>query len=424
MNLKEKFKSAIRRGTGETHILIKENPNVDFSKYIIEAALFDFSYDQQCEPDRDFYIAELIELSGQKEKILPIIYEALKTESNNDWSTEQLFGVAAIFAKQGDEKAKEAVYESYYKYAISGSDWCGQDVIVEIDGLKGLKFIAETKGKFLSENPDKWEDSFFVDNFQEENPKIDVYSELRKFAENNSHIKIYLEMIESRKFKHYKPTKKIYDYKLIKDVIDNGKNVFLSPFALQKLSKKDLKKLANDFLKETNKKKQAQYLSLFSRVKFPLDFSPILEIAEFTHKNKYRLKFFAIEALRFFESGYIRGFAVRNLHSFGSPYNYTNLLIKNYQKGDWELLKKVAEDNEDKDIIHQLACSYIDIYQTNPSKECRKPLEVIYDKTNCGIHRTDLVQILINNKVLSNHIKREIRYDCSKETRKFWKKLK
>ena len=114
MNLKQKFKSAIKRGTGEAHILIEENPKVDFSKEIIKAALFNFAYDQQSEGSRDSYIAELTKLSGQRDKILPLIYKALKTESNDDWSTEQIFDIAAIFAKEGDERAKKAVYESYY----------------------------------------------------------------------------------------------------------------------------------------------------------------------------------------------------------------------------------------------------------------------------------------------------------------------
>ncbi len=72
MNLKQKFKSAIKRGTGETHILIKENPTVDFSKEIIKAAVFNFAYDQQSEGGREFYIAELINLSAQKDKILSL----------------------------------------------------------------------------------------------------------------------------------------------------------------------------------------------------------------------------------------------------------------------------------------------------------------------------------------------------------------
>lgn len=424
MNLKQKFRNAIKRGTGETYLFIKENPTIDSSKAIIKAALFDFSYDQQCEPSRDFYIAELIELSGKKDKILPIIYEALKTESDDDWSIEQIFDIAAIYAKQGDERAKKAVYGNYYKYAIGGSDWCGQDAIVEIDGLEGLKFVTETKGKVLADNPDKWEDSFFVDNFQEENPQIDVYGELRKAASKNSHIKTYLEMIESRKFKPYKSTKKTYDYKYIKDIIDNDTNVYLSRFALEQLSEKDLKKLANDFLKETKKKKQAQYLSLFSEVKFPLNYKPILEIAEFTKTDKFRLKFFAVETLQFFKSEAIRDFAIRNSHSFGSQFNYAKLLIKNYRKGDWKLLKNVVDENKDKDIIHELACSYIDIYRANLSKECKEPIEALYSKTTCGIHRTDLVEILIDNKVLSDQIKEEIQYDCSEETRNIWKKLK
>ena len=121
MNIKQKFRSSIRRGTGEAHILIKENPTVDFSKQIIKGALFNFAYDQQSEGSRDFYIAELIELSAQKDEILPVLFDALKNEETEaDWSTEHLFDVIAVFAKKGDRQAKQAVYECFDRYARKG----------------------------------------------------------------------------------------------------------------------------------------------------------------------------------------------------------------------------------------------------------------------------------------------------------------
>jgi hypothetical protein len=67
MGIRQRFKSAIRRGTGETHLILKENPQVDFSKYIIEADFFNLAYDTQCE-SREEYIVELINLSPQKTK--------------------------------------------------------------------------------------------------------------------------------------------------------------------------------------------------------------------------------------------------------------------------------------------------------------------------------------------------------------------
>lgn len=422
MNLKQKFKSAIKRGTGETHIFIKENPSVDFSKEIIKAALFNFAYDQQSEGGRDFYIAELIELSGQKDKILPIIYDALENESNDDWSTEQLFDIAAIFAKEGDERAKKAVYDNYYKYAMNGADWAGEDAIIEIDGLKGLLYVAETKGKYLSENAESWVDSFFVDDFQKQNLSIDVYQELRKAARTSSFVKKYLETIEEHKFTVYKPNKdkkEIYDYQYVKDRFKN-KYLGIGPRALEKIPKKDLKKLADNLLKETKRSNQEKYLRVFAHAKFPYNYQPILELAKSKNIKKDRLVYFAVEALKFFKAKDIRQFAVGKLSSTDEPEVYVNLLIGNYKKGDWKLLKSIAEKHTNDDVIHSLGADYVDIYEANPTKECKEPLEVIYDKMNCGLHRKDLVKVLIENNVLSDKIRNEIQFDCSEETRKLF----
>jgi hypothetical protein len=86
MTVRQKFKRAIRRGTGETHLIMKDNPQLDFSNEIIKAALTNFAYDAQCEGSRGKYIFELIELSNKKEKIRKAILEGLDTEG-----TEKLF---------------------------------------------------------------------------------------------------------------------------------------------------------------------------------------------------------------------------------------------------------------------------------------------------------------------------------------------
>ena len=50
--LKEKFKNAIKRGTGEAYLLMQENPEVDFSAEIIEAAIKNLAYDPAVEGSR------------------------------------------------------------------------------------------------------------------------------------------------------------------------------------------------------------------------------------------------------------------------------------------------------------------------------------------------------------------------------------
>jgi hypothetical protein len=127
MTVRQKFKSAIKRGTGEAHYLIKDNPQVDFSNDIIKAALTNFAYESQCEGSRGKYIFELIELANKKEKIRKAILEGLATERTDTWALDQLFDLGPQFAKQGDQEARKAIYRKFNKKTIPGSEWAGQD---------------------------------------------------------------------------------------------------------------------------------------------------------------------------------------------------------------------------------------------------------------------------------------------------------
>ena len=68
--IKQRFQSSIRRGTGEAHLIMQQNPTVDFSTDIIKASLTNYAYDGQSEGSRDLYLSELIALSKQHDKIL------------------------------------------------------------------------------------------------------------------------------------------------------------------------------------------------------------------------------------------------------------------------------------------------------------------------------------------------------------------
>jgi len=222
MTIRQRFKSAIKRGTGETHLIMMEYPDVDFSSDIIKASLTNYSYDNQSEGSRADYVFELIELSNQKERIKGEILDGLQREREDTWALDQLFDLAALFAKHGDKEAKKAIYKRFYKKCIQGSEWVGQDKILEIDGLEGLKYIAEMKGKIIDKDPEEWEDSFMVDFFQEENPHIQVYDELENASKNNKYIKIYLDTIKTTKFERVERKEPVYNYQMVTDRIEKN----------------------------------------------------------------------------------------------------------------------------------------------------------------------------------------------------------
>jgi hypothetical protein len=416
MTVRQRFKNAIKRGTGETHLLMKDNPNVDFSSDIIKGALTNLSYDNQSEGSRADYIFELIQLSNQKEKIRQVILKALATERKDTWALDQLFDITALFAKQGDQEAKKAIYKRFYKKTIQGSEWVGQDALIEVDGLEGIKHIAKTKGKIIQNNPEEWEDSWTVDYFQEQNPSIKVYQELEKASRENEYIKTYLDTIKKHKAKFQKRERQKYSYEIVTEKINSKVIVPLPPAGAKELSKTDIKKLADDFLKETDRLKLEKYMRVFDRVKFPYDYQPLLKLAKY--KKNDRLVEFATGSLKFFSGADIREFAIDNLKKVKIPSDYLDLLVSNYKKGDFKLLTEIVARCKNEHDIHSLVYGYINIYEANKTTECKEPLEAIYDKLTCGIHRADIIKILIENKVLSARLKNEIKYDSYEEIRK------
>jgi hypothetical protein len=100
------------------------------------------------------------------------------------------------------------------------------------------------------------------------------------------------------------------------------------------------------------------------------------------------------------------------------------ILISNYAKGDFKILSNIATKFNDEHIIEKLAGIYTDIYKTNKTKECRDPLEILYNKMNCGIHRNGIIEVLIENNVLSDKIKNEIKFDSYLDTRELLDKKK
>ena len=98
--------------------------------------------------------------------------------------------LAVQFHKEGNCESKKALYNSFERNNVEGYQFCGQDQLIEVDGLNGLMKVAETIGKKIIEEND-WEESWRVDDFQKKNKQIAVYNELEKSGKQNKYIEAY-----------------------------------------------------------------------------------------------------------------------------------------------------------------------------------------------------------------------------------------
>jgi len=415
-DLKRRFFDSLKRGTGEAYLITKENPTIDFSSYVIKGVLRNYAYDGQSEPSRAQYIFDLYSLSDKKDKIRNAIIKGLATEQEDTWSLTHLFDLAKLFAQQGDQEMRQAIYDRFCNNPIDGSDWVGYSEILELEGLQGLIFIAEKFGKFIEQNPDVWQDDWIIRYFQEKNPDLAVTKILENHAKENKHVRIYLENIKRTKASQEdhkpKPTKH-------KDIIDEVLNSkpYLSFRRRHDLTESEIETIAQRLVAEKNKKVQEKLLFVFMYYKFPLDSDFILNLAQKKPDYKTRINEFAISSLKFLENNNIRQFGLDKIARSKRPYQFIEILKSNYRTGDYILLTDIVQKSKSEHIIENLARSYIDIFKANSTKECKEPLEALYNKMNCGIHRNDIVRLLLENNVISDKIKNEMKFDSDLETR-------
>ena len=71
--IKRQFLHSLKRGTGEAYLIMRNNPNIDFSNQIKKGVLNICAYNGQCESDRANYIFSLIKQSKQQSKIREIV---------------------------------------------------------------------------------------------------------------------------------------------------------------------------------------------------------------------------------------------------------------------------------------------------------------------------------------------------------------
>jgi hypothetical protein len=422
-NIKRQFLNSLKRGTGEAYLIVKDNPKIDFSNQIIKGALNIYAYDGQCEGNRANYIFDIISISKQKDKIRKAVLQGLETEQDDTWNLTHLFALTKLYAQQNDEEAKQAIYDRFLNNSIEGSDWVGYSEILELDGLQGLLFIAEKFGKHIDQNPDDYQDDWIISYFQEKNQDLKVNEELKKTAKANKYIRLYLDNLKRTKASQEKHKTEFTEYIDIIDEVLNSKP-FISFSRKRNLTDEEINQVAKRLLNETDKSNIEKFLDIFDFYKFPFDSDLILNFAKQKKNSKNSIVDNAIDALKHLKSKSIREFALDKIQNCKNPINYLEILISNYQNGDFNILYDIANKTNDEHKIEQLARIFTDIYEANNTQECKVPLEILYDKMNCGIHRNGILKILLKNNVLSEKIKEEIKFDSDLETREILDKEK
>jgi hypothetical protein len=418
--VKQLFKKAIARGTGDAFLIMEQNPLLDFSAIIIKAAKQPLSYDPQCEGSRTWYIHQLIKKSSKQENIIDAVLQQLAIQKTDIWSLNQLCELALCFYRDGYRSAKTTIKKRFLKSNSKGYESCGIYEIIELEGVEGVQLFAEMRGKELESEGDNAY-VFEFDDICETFKSLAIQKELGRAAKTNKLIaKYFNSIVKQKKIKSVRSTDR-FSYALLKEKIDRNAIRVISTDRANELTAKEVKQLASDFLNETNKAKIELYLRFFAKRKFPFDYEPLLKIAKGRNAPRTRLIEFAVYSLQYFSGNDIRELALRKFSTIRNPYLYIPLLFSNYKKGDHTLLEQIVRRSTQYHFLHSLVMGYVEIFNANPTPDCRASLEYLYQHSNCGICRKRVVKCLYNNGVLSEKILNEIQFDSNKDIRKKYK---
>lgn len=424
--IKEQFFKSLVRGTGEACLLMQRHPHIDFSALILKGAIRNYALDQQAEGSRAHYIYQLVKKSRQRQQLTKRILDKLKSEKKDDHGLHQLSDLAVFFHKEGNHEALKSLYRRIEKNNLPGYEAACESQLVEIDGMQGMLKVAEVKGKWLMSDEGHYEDSWRADELQRKNKSINVYAELEKAGKENEFIAAYYRAIIAHKWKKLKrrKTRIKFSYEDVMQAMQDKRFRYISKPRADDLTEMEVRQLADEFLSEKNMAKKVNFLRFFRNRKFPYGIEPILKIAQGRVLHKNRALEHACESLRYFTDERIRNLALHKIKATKYPSIYLNLLVSNYNEGDDILLKELVDGATNFDAVHSLVYGFIEIYEANPTPACKTPLEAIYDRMNCGLHRLDILNILHQNGVLSIKIFKEIRYDCNEDIRALYRKIK
>ncbi|MGI0118257.1 hypothetical protein [Zooshikella sp. RANM57] len=412
--LSESFKKSIKNGTGEAILLLKENPSANFDQYILKACTHNLAYDPQCEGSRAEYLFEILSLARNKEKIVNEIIRQLNSPNKEYWDIQLLFDLAAIIAKQGNQEAKKAIYQRYSNNLNPEFEFADTNVLVALDGLNGLKFVAETQGRKIELDHDYWVDDRQLQVCKEYFPESSPKNYLAQKAQSNKYINVYLtkiEEIESLRTENATIRGKRSLSQLLK-LIDEGKRIPI--IAGKWLTDEEVVSVAKLLLHEKDEKKIEAYLRLLLRAKYPLDISNLLPLLITDNKQ---IKHSILRILSKIKDNQIRELIDKNYTDLTYLNDHLEFFVSNFFEKDLKVLSRILDTLDDDDEIHYFGMIIKDIFDGNSIKHPRNLLVKLYSATNCSICRESFIKILISANQISDKILRELRYDCERDIR-------
>lgn len=436
------FKRILEIGLGRAILFLQTHDATPYREVILEACLHDTRQDSIMEYRRSTYLFEVITLTGSLEFFREPILQALKNAPDpNAKDTNQLVGLATCFAEQGDQEARQLVYDDYVAHLTSDNcnGFLRSHDLITLDGVDGFLFAAEWFGKRLPEVT-KYSSPYFFPREKEEWDEQDwaYWDASTRRAVDNPYLAAYVEFEQRRqqeppRSRRRKPLSSL-PYDKFKHAIPIADRGFWLGIWGEKANEADLELAANDLLAldmQTDLELLRKYLSIFSDRRFPLDPQKLIDLASqarngppsYDEHDVYtphtRLTIAALNALANIAHPSVRQLAFDLLESPQWITHAGILLKSNWQISDWYVLETLTRESFDSWDFHGLGTDIQKIFDDHPGPEAAPTLLNLYEYGPCSECRQRIVEALESIQAVPEWMRAECRYDANLDLREW-----
>lgn len=410
---KAEFQRLIHSGLGRAITFVREYDAQPFREVILDACLHCYSADPQSEGTRADYMFELVNFLPDRQFYQAEVLKGL-CGSGDDWHAAQRFRFVTCMAFEGDNRAKQALYECFAPGPRMGEAVALN--FLQMDGLKGLVFATAKIGALIISSPGEvdlgWLWSTAVETFGEK----EAHAAMREAGALDPNVEAYRLQVAAKP-DHGDSWEEInaLSYEQLRPKII-GMSAHRLRFWGNAASTENLERAAYGLVATRDPGEQIRYLRIFKQTAFPLHASLLMDLAVSTNEDLSRAAAAAL-ALLTYPSVRDVAFHLVGSHLAGRQYAIA-MLDQNWEPNDHEVVLSWFEGESDRDARHPMGMHLRQFWEHHPEPAAEvRMLFSLYEKGPCSFCREFVVRRLMDLGSLSASMRAECAFDANDDIR-------
>jgi len=391
------FERSLVSGRGDIVLYLQTYDTALYRDALLHACLHNVAFDPQSNGRRYEYLFDLIQLTGEPQFFREHILAALPTADIEDYSRQQLYGLAGRFAAQGDNEARRLMYDTWAATLETAEGTPGDGEIIELDGVQGFLFVADELGALvLRDNSTDEIDEMPLFHLGEAVSEDDMPATLEQATADNANIAAYVAAVRQQEAEEKRERREFNESQWDKQrsfaeleamlAKNSGKIRFSTAHAwARNATNEDFQQAAEAFLREKDPQRQESLMRLFEHRDFPLDPAQLVALA---HDEDYDTAYAAMKVLKRIEHPAVRALALGLLDVPNRQFLAVELLVRNHENGDERHIERVALSSFENDQWHhRFGMGARSVFCAYPKRENIPALIAFYEREACGYCR-------------------------------------